>query len=168
MLEVTFFLGFLTAFFSLGLVLLGFEMKPVFVIMAVFVALFVCLHVEWLLVDASVVVESKFGFSPFGRSSKLVKGARGIALWILLVFWGLHMMVWALYSSLGSRIGCVVVGVVAAVASSLVSMFSVGAHTVFFVYCRAFNEDQLVVPNPTYDKLGEVYVPLPTDVEINV
>lgn len=175
MAAVIFGCSFVMGFFFLGLALLGFVIEPnstyfmvvVLVITAVFFVVFVYLGVEWFLMDASVVVESKWGFAAFWRSSSLIKGARGVALLIILLFWVLQMILWVWYSSLASRSkggGCGVVvemGVFAA-ASTLLSLFSLAVNTVFFVYCKAFNGE---LELPTTDKLGQVYIQLPHDVE---
>lgn len=75
-----------------GLALLGLEMDyndPYLIVFAIVIASFligllVYLQVEWCLVNAVVVLESKWGFAPLKRSSYLVKGMRGIVFLVMI------------------------------------------------------------------------------------
>lgn len=172
---IIFGFSFVMAFVFLGLVLLGFEIEPTsksfmggaFVILILFIVLFIYCEVKWFLMNVVVVVESTYGFASFERSSNLVKGKRGVALLMLLLFWVFNIILSAGYMSVARGAGSycnglLVVKMLAYGGASTISLlFLLAANTVFFIYCKAFDGE---VTLPSYDKLGEVYVPLPRDV----
>ncbi|EPS61298.1 hypothetical protein M569_13498, partial [Genlisea aurea] len=90
------FWGFATLFFE-ALSVLGFVSGSddgddafltgfVLVALALLVGLLLFLKVECYLWSAAVIAESRWGFGPFRRSSYLIKGNRGAAFWMILLF----------------------------------------------------------------------------------
>ncbi|KAI3696373.1 hypothetical protein L1987_79387 [Smallanthus sonchifolius] len=53
---------------------------------AILIAMIIYVHVEWSLAFVVVVVESKWGFAPLMRSSRLVNGMRSVSLFVMLYF----------------------------------------------------------------------------------
>ncbi|KAH6771171.1 hypothetical protein C2S52_015974 [Perilla frutescens var. hirtella] len=182
--------GLFMAFVFIGLALLGVEIDPsskyimaaVFLMAALPIVVSIYLEVEWIFMNAIVVVESKYGFAPFQRSSSLVKGKRVVALLMMLLFSVLGLILSAWYSTFVARSNgngnggsgtcrgwLVLHMVVYGGVSTILSLFNLAANTVFFVHCKAFNgELELEVKLPSYDKLGQVYVQLPLDVADHV
>ncbi|XP_057775062.1 uncharacterized protein LOC130994041 [Salvia miltiorrhiza] len=173
---ITFGYGICIGFVFLGLFFLGFDVEPsskssmavVIVTMIPFLALFFYLGIKWYLAWSIVVVESKYGFAPFKRSSNLVKGAKLVALLMILVLAILQMILSGWFSALGGGRGCsggVVVQLVAyAVLSSVVALFGLAADTVLLVHCKEFNNENGELEFVSDEKkLGQVYVPLPVD-----
>lgn len=162
-----------------GLLLFGVELDYgsacfvsfVVVIVALLVAALIYLQVQWLLITAVVVVESKWGFAPLKRSWYLVKGKRGLAFSVILFFLvlGVPLSMWS--SSLvinGRRNGkgwsaweFVLQMIVCVGLSTAVSLYSMAANTVLFIYCKASKGKE--TSSQTNDmESGVVYVQLPS------
>ncbi|KAL1551084.1 hypothetical protein AAHA92_18970 [Salvia divinorum] len=167
-----------------GMAVLGLEVDPtaksfmavVFVATIVLVVLFVYFGVKWCLVDAIAVVESKYGFAPFGRSSSLVKGMGRVAFQIIMLVAILHGIMSGWFSVLsgaaartsdgGCGGGVALQMVVYAVLSTALTLFGVAANTVLFIHCKAVNGESEELDNFPSDekKLSQIYVQLPRDV----
>ncbi|KAK4430040.1 hypothetical protein Salat_1304700 [Sesamum alatum] len=155
-----------------GLLSVGFEMDYdskyflVFVILmgALLVGLLVYLQLEWSLSNAIVVVESKWGFAPLKRSSYLVKGMRRVVFSMIVLVGSVVGLFSMWYSSLlasaGGGISWWVVAqmVVYAGLLTMVSLYSMAANTVLFVYCK-MSHGELVFEID--EELGGVYARLP-------
>ncbi|GER43774.1 F26K24.10 protein [Striga asiatica] len=151
--SILFVFGVLVLVAYIGLTLLGLEIEYdnnspyflVFVVMAtvVLVFVFVYLQVEWCLSSAVVVLESKWGFEPLRRSSRLVKGKRWVALSMTVLFASIGSVLTVLYSNLVRSKGGVCQGwvvfvqmVVYVVVSTVLSLYGLVANTVLFAYCK--------------------------------
>ncbi|KAL2226196.1 uncharacterized protein LOC105160086 [Sesamum indicum] len=157
-----------------GLLLFGFEMDYdskyflVFVILmsALLVGLLVYLQVEWSLSNAIVVVESKWGFAPLKRSSYLVKGMRRVVFSMIVlvgIVVGLFSMWYSrLLANAGGGISWWIVAQMVVYASllTMVSLYSMAATTVLFVYCK-MSHGELVFEID--EELGGMYARLPGD-----
>ncbi|KAL8518625.1 hypothetical protein ACS0TY_009829 [Phlomoides rotata] len=161
-----------------GLALLGFEMdydEPYFlvfvlVIASLMIGLLIFLQVEWYLVTAVVVLESKWGFAPLKRSWYLVKGMRGVIFLVIMLFgvlsalsvWFLSVVATSAHRINGGSIAGLVLQVVVYFGVSVVlSLYGLAANTVIFVHCKALHEESEFQID---DQLGTVYVQLPSDV----
>ncbi|KAL8533733.1 hypothetical protein ACS0TY_009940 [Phlomoides rotata] len=161
-----------------GLALLGFEMdydEPYFlvfvlVIASLMIGLLIFLQVEWYLVKAVAVLESKWGFAPLKRSSYLVKGMRGVIFLVIMLFgvlsalsvWFLSVVATSAHRINGGSIAGLVLQVVVYFGVSVVlSLYGLAANTVIFVHCKALHEESEFQID---DQLGTVYVQLPSDV----
>ncbi|XP_047963154.1 uncharacterized protein LOC125207731 [Salvia hispanica] len=150
--------------------LLGLEMgpttKPFIIFMAVamilFVVLYVYLWVEWCLMDAVVVVESKYGFAALKRSSTLVKGMRRVAFVIIALPAVMQGIISWRFSALG---GVALQMVDYAVLSTALTLFGLAANTVLLIHCQAVNgELEKLERFPSDEKklsLSQIYVQLP-------
>ncbi|KAG6429751.1 hypothetical protein SASPL_107804 [Salvia splendens] len=141
-------------------------MAVVFMMMILSVAVLVYLGVKWCLVDAIVVVESKYGFAPFYRSSSLVKGMWRVAFQIIAVLSILQWIMSGWFSVLAGGAaarcsgGVAIQMVVYAMLSTVVTLFGLAATAVLFIHCKALNGESEELK---FDKLGEVYVQLTQD-----
>lgn len=107
-------------------------------------ALLFYVQIEWGLSSAVVVVESDWGFAALKRSSYLVKGARGV-MFVFYLFFGISAGVLAIcylkFVVIGGEDGwsgwLMAKIVVFSCFSTLLSLYSVAALTVFFIYCKA-------------------------------
>ncbi|KAL0420971.1 UNVERIFIED_CONTAM: hypothetical protein Slati_3120000 [Sesamum latifolium] len=159
-----------------GILLFGFEMDYdsnyflVFVILmsAFLVGLLVYLQVEWSLSNAIVVVESKWGFAPLKRSSYLVKGMRRVVFSMIVLVGAMVGLFSMWYSRLlrnagGGMISWWIVAqmVVYAGLLTMVSLYSMAANTVLFVYCK-MSHGELVFEIDEELGAGE-YARLPAD-----
>ncbi|KAG6426241.1 hypothetical protein SASPL_110461 [Salvia splendens] len=169
---VSVFLGFV-AITSNGIADLynQYYLAIVIAVAVLMVALMFYLQIEWSLSNAVVVLESDWGFAALKRSSYLVKGARGVMFSFLLFFLilaGVFVIcffkyVMIEYGSGADAWNCWLVLKIAAFAvfSSLLSLYSVAALTVFFIYCKASRHElhfEIDAPN---GKLADDYVTLP-------
>ncbi|KAL0336446.1 UNVERIFIED_CONTAM: hypothetical protein Sradi_4856500 [Sesamum radiatum] len=141
----------------------------VFVILmsALLVGLLVYLQVEWSLSNAIVVVESKWGFAPLKRSSYLVKGMRRVVFSMIVLVGAVVGLFSMWYSSLLANAGRVMISwwfvaqmVVYAGLLTMVSVYSMAATTVLFVYCK-MSHGELVFEID--EELGGEYARLPAD-----
>ncbi|KAL1551082.1 hypothetical protein AAHA92_18968 [Salvia divinorum] len=154
-----------------GMILLGFDISPTSIpFMAVEVillaALFVYLWVEWCLMDAVVVVESKYGFAPLKRSSALVKGMRRVAflmIALLAILQGIISWRFLVSGGGGWRGGVVLQLVVCAALSTVATLFGLAATTVLFIHCKSVNGESEKFPSDEM-MLRQIYVQLPRDV----
>ncbi|KAL8518628.1 hypothetical protein ACS0TY_009832 [Phlomoides rotata] len=139
----------------------------VFVLLLIGLLLF--LQVEWYLVNAVVVLESKWGFAPLKRSRYLVKGMRGLIFMVAMLFgvlsalsvWFLSMVVNAHRINQGSMPWLLLQVVLYLGVSVVSSLYGLAANTVIFVHCKALHEESEFQID---DQLGTVYVQLPSDV----
>ncbi|XP_057775061.1 uncharacterized protein LOC130994040 [Salvia miltiorrhiza] len=140
-------------------------------------ALLIYLQIEWSLSNAVVVVESDWGLAALKRSSYLVKGARGIMFSFLLFFSILAGVLGIFYfkyvliaygNGSGDGWNCWLVFkiVVFAGFSTLLSLYSMAALTVFFIYCKASHHELHFEIHAGNGKLGDDYVPLPYDANV--
>ncbi|KAK4403060.1 hypothetical protein Sango_1046700 [Sesamum angolense] len=158
-----------------GLLLFGFEMDYdsqyflVFVILmsALLVGLLVYLQVEWSLSNAIVVVESTWGFAPLKRSSYLVKGMRRVVFSMIVLVGAVVGLFSMWYSSLLANAGRGMISwwfvaqmVIYAGLLTMVSVYSMAATTVLFVYCK-MSHGELVFEID--EELGGEYARLPAD-----
>ncbi|KAL1551079.1 hypothetical protein AAHA92_18965 [Salvia divinorum] len=140
---------------------------------ALLVALVFYLQIEWSLSNAVVVLESDWGFAALKRSSYLVKGARGAMFSFLLFFlilagvFGICFFKYVMieYGS-GDGWNCWLALKIAAFAvfSSVLSLYTIAATTVFYIYCKASRHELQFEIDAANGKLGDDYAPLPCDV----
>ncbi|CAI9775219.1 unnamed protein product [Fraxinus pennsylvanica] len=140
-----------------GVKILGFEIdyeSNYFLGFAVFVMVLlvsglIYLTVEWSLAYVVVVVESKWGFTPLKRSARLIKGMRWVALAMMMLF-GILIGLFAMAaSSLVLNAESVQGGwlswafvlqtVVYSGFMTILMLYSVAAHTVLYMYCKALH-----------------------------
>ncbi|XP_042051302.1 uncharacterized protein LOC121796543 [Salvia splendens] len=154
-------------------ILLGLEIGPttkpfiMAVAMILFVSLYFYLWVEWCLMDAVVVVESKYGFAPLKRSSTLLKGMRRVAFVIIalpefmqgIILWRFLDLAGGARTSDGGCSGGVAIQMAGcAVLFTVVTLFGLAANMVLFIHCKAVNGESDEV------KMRQIYVQLPRDV----
>ncbi|KAI3467294.1 hypothetical protein Pfo_023957 [Paulownia fortunei] len=162
-----------------GLALFGFKMDYdsqyflffVILIAALLVGLLVYLQVGWCLTTTVVIVESDWGFAPLKRSWYLVKGMRGVAFLMILFFGILVGLLTRWYSSLVANAGGIIEGwsgwgvvlqmVVYACLTTILSLYTVAANTVLFIYCKALHGEW--APFQSDEEMGREYVRLPFD-----
>ncbi|KAG6426239.1 hypothetical protein SASPL_110459 [Salvia splendens] len=176
---ISFGFGIFIGVVLLGMTVIGMETDPtaksfmavVFMMMILLVAVLVYIGVKWCLVDAIVVVESKYGFAPFDRSSSLVKGMGSLAFQIIALLAILQWIMSGWFSVLAGGVaartsdgvcsgGVAVQMVVYAILSTAVALFGPAATAVLFIHCKALNGE---LEELKFDKLGEVYVQLTQD-----
>ncbi|KAL6537793.1 hypothetical protein OROMI_025436 [Orobanche minor] len=130
-----------------GLALLGLETdysSRFFLIFVIVITVILGLVlVGWCLSGAVVVLESKWGFESLRRSSYLVKGARSVALSVMVLFGCLGGILTTWHSNLvannagGVSTGWVFVQMVAYVVfSTVLSLYGLASNTVLFIYCK--------------------------------
>lgn len=133
-------------------------------------SVFVYFQVNWVLAPVIVVAESKWGFEPLWRSTKLVKGMRSVSLSLLLFFgvltgilvWGNSNTVLSI-TSIGWRSWAFVLQIV--LGSSLVTLLllhNAAANTVLYMYCKALHGE---LAFEIAEEFAREYVSLPFDDE---
>lgn len=109
------------------------------------------LQVIWSLAGVVVVIESSWGFAPLRRSKNLIQGMRKVSLSLLLFFeFFVSLLVWS-SSSTAADMGGTADGwkswafvVQTVVSSAFVTLFMLhylAAHTVLYMYCKAYHGD---------------------------
>ncbi|KAL1551085.1 hypothetical protein AAHA92_18971 [Salvia divinorum] len=159
--------GICMCFVWFGRMALGLEIgttsRSFTVVVFAMTILFFGLLVECCLMDAVVVVESKYGFAPLQRSSTLVKGMRHVAFLMIALPVILQGIISWRFLVLGGGDGGVFLQLaVCAVLSTALTLFGVAATTVLFIHCKALNGESEELE--FQDKLGAVYVQLTRDV----
>ncbi|GMN21294.1 hypothetical protein TIFTF001_050128 [Ficus carica] len=134
-----------------------------------FILVLIYLQVNWALASAVVVAESTWGFEALKRSKILVKGRRGLALFLCLVFMFWYVVLEKSTTSTSLLVTdepkCLFLFVMAVqivVTSSFKSMFmlfQMVLNTVIYVYCKAILDEE---------KIGGEYVRLAVDDHENV
>lgn len=115
---------------------------------ALLVVLMLYLQVNWGLAYVVVVVESKWGFEPLWRSAYLVKGARMVSFWLLLLYtvlmgfftWGYWMWGATMVGVSGWKSwGLVLQAVGGSSFMAMLMLHYIAANTVLFIYCKALH-----------------------------
>lgn len=139
------------------------------VFLIVFLSIVVYLHVNWVFAYVVVVTESSWGLQPLKRSHSLVKGLKGVAFRMLLVFvlfswfytfalspsakWGVPDTEWKSWSF-----------ILQIVASSamlmLIMQYNLAASTVFYMYSKALHGE---LAGEIAEEFSREYVSLPFD-----
>ncbi|XP_004298408.1 PREDICTED: uncharacterized protein LOC101297830 [Fragaria vesca subsp. vesca] len=153
--------------------MIGLEMElssPYFVGLFIVVAIITLvvllyLQVNWTLAGVVSVVEPRWGFGALRRSADLMRGMRGVGLW-LMVFFGVCSGVLGLCSSVSyewrSRDGLrnVVMIVLCSMGVMVVLLYHAAANTVLYMYCKAVNGELAL---EIAEEFASEYVSLPFD-----
>ncbi|CAI9767978.1 unnamed protein product [Fraxinus pennsylvanica] len=161
-----------------GVQILGFEIEyesNYFLCFAVFVmvlavSVLIYLTVEWSLAYVVVVLESKWGLQPLKRSACLIKGMRWVALAVMFSF-GILIGLFAMASSSlvlnagyirGGRLSWAFVlqTVVCSGFMTVLMLYSVAAHTVLYMYCKALHGE---LAFDIAEEFAREYLSLPFD-----
>ncbi|OIW10274.1 hypothetical protein TanjilG_28025 [Lupinus angustifolius] len=136
---------------------------------------FLYLQLSWTLSSVISVVESTYGFEPLNRSSKLMKGMKGIGLSSLLFFGFMEVvLVWSnsVFASNSDGDGgngtsglfkdwaSVVQIVLASTSLMLLMLYQTAANTVLYMYCKAVHGELAV---EIVEEFAREYVTLPFD-----
>ncbi|KAL8532457.1 hypothetical protein ACS0TY_008885 [Phlomoides rotata] len=143
----------------------------VILIIAVVVGFLIHLQVEWYLSSVVVVVESKWGFEALKRSSYLLKGMKGVALAMILLFAVLLGFLGMLCSTLVPNAGGLSGGgwvswafifqtVVYTGFMTILMLYSVAATAVLFMYCKAMQGE---LAFEIAEEFAQEYIRLPFD-----
>lgn len=143
----------------------------VILVLALVVGLLVHLQVEWYLSNVVVIVESKWGFEALRRSSYLLKGMKGVALAMILLFAVLLGFLGMLCSTLVPNAGGLNDGgwvswafifqtVVYTGFMTILMLYSVAATAVLFMYCKAMQGE---LAFEIAEEFSQEYIRLPFD-----
>ncbi|KAE9613697.1 hypothetical protein Lal_00016225 [Lupinus albus] len=136
---------------------------------------FLYLQLSWTLASVISVVESTYGFEPLNRSSKLMKGMKGIGFSSLLFFGFMEVvLVWGNYvlatnsdggggngaSALFKGWASVLQIVLASTLLMLLMLYQTAANTVLYMYCKAVHGELAV---EIVEEFASEYVTLPFD-----
>lgn len=100
-----------------------------------------CFQVEWSLAYVVVVVESKWGFNSFKKSSHLIKGMKWIAL-SLVLYYGILTVLLASTAYLGGvngGWGFIIRTVFVLVLMTALMLHCIVAYTVLYMYCKVLH-----------------------------
>lgn len=148
-----------------------FFMGFVISVTALLVGVLVYLRVEWCLSNVIVVVESKWGLAALRRSAFLVKGMRGVAFGMILLFGLLLGFLGVLCSTLVPSAGGLSWGdwiswafvfqaVVYSGFMTILMLYGVAATTVLFMYCKALQGE---LAFEIAEEFAQEYIRLPFD-----
>nr|AMP82905.1 1,4-dihydroxy-2-naphthoate polyprenyltransferase [Catalpa bungei] len=175
---IVFAFGGFTALVYFGISLFGVDLDYdnvyflgfVFLIVALIVGLLLYFKVEWYLANVIVVVESQWGFSPLKRSSYLVKGMRGVAFAMIMLFGILLGFLCTLCSSLVPNSDVISGGwvswafifqtVVYTGFMTILMLYCVAANAVLFMYCKALHGE---LAFEIAEEFAHEYISLPFD-----
>ncbi|KAL1556665.1 hypothetical protein AAHA92_12257 [Salvia divinorum] len=162
-----------------ALALIGVEIDYTNVYLMGFVALnavllfgvLIYLQVEWCLLFVIVVVESKWGFAAMRRSACLVRGMRGVAFGLIVLFEALLGFVGLLCSTVVPSAGglsssdwitwaFVFQAVVYTGFMTILMLYSVAATAVLFMYCKALQGE---LAFEIAEEFAQEYIRLPFD-----
>lgn len=157
-----------------SLLSLGFTMDydsgyflALFILMVILVLLaLMYVQVEWYLFMVVVVVESKWGIQPLKRSSNLVKGMRGIVISLFLLFgipssllaWWYMNVLKSMDTAGGLSWSSVVMLIVYAVVLTIISLYTMVAHTILYAYCKE-SHGETMLEIDTESGLGYAILP---------
>ncbi|KAK7251914.1 hypothetical protein RIF29_35524 [Crotalaria pallida] len=167
---INFFFSFLLfLLLVLGTQLLGIKISVYFVVfcaaLVLLPMLFVTIHlqVKWSLVLVIVVMEKCWGLEALRRSSSLIKGMKGVALTLLLLFgFSEGVLVWfnVISSVKGSPNGVIInfdwVNILQSLFLTIFLFYNTVANTVLYIFCKANYGEHA-------EKGGKDYVKLPFD-----
>ncbi|XP_031100817.1 uncharacterized protein LOC116004787 [Ipomoea triloba] len=151
-------LGVLVALLLTGLRIVGVEVNYydnyscnwglVIFYVVLLVPIIVWLQINWSLACVIVVAESKWGYEPLRRSGQLVKGTRGVAASILVLY-GQVFLLMVLCTSLLGKIGAnrgvlfwmgTIIVVYGSSSVTELILYSLAANVVLYIYCKALHE----------------------------
>ncbi|XP_047981640.1 uncharacterized protein LOC125222842 [Salvia hispanica] len=129
------------------------------------------LQVEWCLLFVVVVVESKWGFAAMRRSACLVRGMRGVAFGLILLFQSLVGLLGLLCSTVVPSAGGLSIrdwiswafvfqAVVYTGFMTILMLYSVAATAVLFMYCKALQGE---LAFEIAEEFAQEYIRLPFD-----
>ncbi|XP_057810781.1 uncharacterized protein LOC131025168 [Salvia miltiorrhiza] len=140
-------------------------------ITALLLGVLIYLQVEWCLSFVIVVVESKWGFAALRRSASLVRGMRGVALCLILLFESLLGLLGLLCSTVVPSAGglssrdwiswaFVFQAVVYTGFMTILMLYSVAATAVLYMYCKALQGE---LAFEIAEEFAQEYIRLPFD-----
>lgn len=133
------------------------------------VLILIVLHVNWILASVIVVAESKWGFEPLRRSASLVKGMRGVAFSMILLYsFAIWFLIWASSESVANAteatgwwtLAFVVQTVVGSAFVTLLMLHYLAANVVLYMYCKALQGE---LAFEIAEEFAYHYVSLPFD-----
>ncbi|KAL7110151.1 hypothetical protein ACP275_05G006800 [Erythranthe tilingii] len=175
---LVFVFGVFTALVYNGFALLGFRIEYgntyfttfVILIAALTICLLIYLHVEWYLSTVIVVVESNWGLSALRRSSYLLKGMKGVAFSMIILFGVLTGFLGNLCANLmpGSSefnqgwvsSAFVFQTVVYTGFMTILMLYNVAANAVLYMYCKALRGE---LAFEIAEEFASEYIRLPFD-----
>lgn len=173
-------MGFVYLVYNAAVLLLGFDFGydnayfgAFMILIGILVfCLAVCLQIEWSLSTVVVIVEKKWGFSALSRSAYLVKGMRGVALSLMVLFGLLIGILGSLCANLidvGGVTGddegwlswvVILQAVVYIGFMTMLMLYYVASNAVLYMYCKALRDE---LASEIAEEFVGNYVRLPFD-----